>query len=80
MYLLMNKDRGGSSGARNAGLEPYCEILGAELAGKLLSEAVSYALINMHGEPASKCRLLRASNMDMSLLPVLKSTTALQMI
>lgn len=47
----------GSSGARNAGLEPYCEILGAELAGKLLSEAVSYALINMHGEPASKCRL-----------------------
>ena len=54
MYLLMNKDRGGSSGARNAGLEPYCEILGAELAGKLLSEAVSYALINMHGRTGIK--------------------------
>lgn len=47
----------GSSGARNAGLEPYCEILGAEIAGKLLSTAVSYELVNLHGEPASKCRL-----------------------
>ena len=47
----------GSSGARNAGLEPYCEILGAEIAGRLSPSAVSYSLVNLHGELASKCRL-----------------------
>ena len=47
----------GSSGARNAGREPYCEIMGAEIAGKLLPSAVSYELVSLHGELASKCRL-----------------------
>lgn len=47
----------GSSGARNAGLEPYCEILGAEVAVKVLDSAVPYTLVNLHGELASKCRL-----------------------
>lgn len=47
----------GSFGARNAGLEPYGEVLAAELASKIISGAVSYQLTKLHGELASKCKL-----------------------
>lgn len=48
----------GSEGARNAGLEPYCEVMTAELAQHLLGEdAVRYELEYLHGELATKCRL-----------------------
>ena len=48
----------GSSGARNAGLEPYCEVLAAELAQHILgADAVPYELVHLHGELASKCPL-----------------------
>lgn len=47
----------GSSGARNAGLEPYCEVMSAEIAEKLCPDAVQYSLVSLHGELASKCRL-----------------------
>lgn len=46
----------GSSGARNAGLEPYCEILGAEIANRLIKNSVAYELVQLHGEIASKCK------------------------
>ena len=46
----------GSSGARNAGLEPYCEVLGAEIANRLIQNSVSYKLVRLHGELASKCK------------------------
>lgn len=48
----------GSSGARNAGLEPYCEVLASELAGKILdNDTVPYNLIYFHKELASRCPL-----------------------
>lgn len=48
----------GSSGARNAGLEPYGEILAAEFARAFLKEqAVPYNLIQFHGDIASRCPL-----------------------
>lgn len=47
----------GSTGARNAGLEPYCEYLGSELARALTPHAIQYELVRLHGELASKCKL-----------------------
>ncbi len=47
----------GSSGARNSGLEPYCEVLGSEIARIISKNAVSYELVRLHGELASKCRV-----------------------
>ncbi len=48
----------GSDGARNAGFEPYCEVMAAELAGMLLGEnAVQYKLVHLRGELASRCEL-----------------------
>ncbi len=48
----------GSDGGRNAGLEPYCEVMASEVAQRILGkDAVSYQLVHLHGELASKCRL-----------------------
>ena len=47
----------GESGARNVGLEPYSEVLAAELAQKICRNAVSYELAELYGKTASKCRL-----------------------
>lgn len=48
----------GSSGFRNAGLEPYCEALASELARKIMgNETVPYQLVRLHKELASKCPL-----------------------
>ena len=40
----------GQTGARNVGLEPYCEMLGAEIAGKICHDAVSYTTVMLHDE------------------------------
>ena len=47
----------GQTGARNVGLEPYCEMLGAEIAQLICKEAISYSTVMLHGELASKCKL-----------------------
>lgn len=47
----------GTSEAANAGLEPYCEIMSAEIAKRLCKDAVSYDLVTLHGEIASRCQL-----------------------
>lgn len=47
----------GSSGARNAGLEPYCEVLATELAAKLCPGSISYDLVPLYGQQTSKCKL-----------------------
>lgn len=47
----------GQSGARNTGLEPYGEMMASELAVLLCKKAVSYDLVRLHGEIASKCKL-----------------------
>lgn len=48
----------GSDGARNTGLEPYCEAMASEIAVRLLGkDAIPYQLVHLHGELASKCKL-----------------------
>lgn len=48
----------GSDGARNAGLEPYCEVMASEVAQRILGQdAIPYQLVRLHGELASKCPL-----------------------
>ena len=48
----------GSDGARNAGLEPYCEVMASEVAQRILGkDAIPYQLVHLHGELASKCPL-----------------------
>ena len=47
----------GSEGARNAGLEPYCEALASEIAAKVCKNAVVYDAVTYHGKAASRCRL-----------------------
>lgn len=44
-------------GRRTWGREPYCEILGGELAGCLLGDSAAYALTKVNGEIASRCRI-----------------------
>lgn len=59
----------GSSGARNAGFEPYCEVMGSELAVRILGkDAVEYKLVRLHGELASRCELF--SNEKYGYTPV----------
>ncbi len=52
----------GQSGGRNTGLEPYGEVMASELAVLLCKNAVSYDLVRLHGEIASKCRLFTDEN------------------
>ncbi len=46
----------GTSGAYNAGLEPYCEALASELISQCDSESVRYSVVKLHKETATKCR------------------------
>jgi len=52
----------GSSGARNAGLGPYCEILASEVAEKICNNRVTYDLVKLNGEIASRCKLFTDEN------------------
>lgn len=47
----------GESGARNVGLEPYSEVLAAELAQKICRDAVLYEQAELYGQTSSRCRL-----------------------
>ena len=49
--------KGGARGASNVGLEPYSEVLAAEIATHLTDNAISYKLAKLHGRLASKCKL-----------------------
>ncbi|MCD8083879.1 MAG: hypothetical protein LUE86_10315 [Clostridiales bacterium] len=55
----------GQSGARNVGLEPYGEMLGSEIAGKICgnNRAVKYETKMLHGELASRCKLFTDEEM-----------------
>lgn len=46
----------GKSGASNAGLEPYCEVLASELIQKADPECVHYSIVKLHKETASRCQ------------------------
>lgn len=47
----------GSTGARNAGLEPYSEFYAGQLGKILCKDFVSYSLTTLHKKTASKCKL-----------------------
>lgn len=60
----------GISGASNAGLEPYCEMLASEIIQKAGSESVQYSVVRLHKEIASKCRSF--TNEDIGFVPLRK--------
>lgn len=53
IYLM----KGGSSGARNAGKEPYSEYYASQIAQKICKNNVTYTLENFRRRLASKCEL-----------------------
>ena len=60
--------KGGTSGASNAGREPYCEYYTSQIAETLQLNAVHYDLENWKGITASKCALF--TNVDVSYVPI----------
>lgn len=59
--------KGGTSGASNAGREPYCEFYAAQIAETMGLNSVPYGLENWKGITASKCPLF--TNIDISFIP-----------
>lgn len=53
IYLI----KAGSTGASNAGREPYSEVLASQVYEKLCSSHVNYSLKRYHGQVTSKCSL-----------------------
>lgn len=60
--------KGGTTGASNAGREPYCEYYASQIAEAMRLNAVHYDLENWKGITASKCRLF--TNIDTAYLPI----------
>jgi hypothetical protein len=60
--------KGGSSGAANAGNEPYSEFYACQIAEAMGLRTVSYDLENWKGILASKCKLF--CDMDTAFIPV----------
>lgn len=60
--------KGGTSGASNAGREPYCEYYASQIAETMRLNAVHYDLENWKGITASKCALF--TNKDVSYIPI----------
>jgi len=54
--------KGGTSGASNAGREPYCEYYASQIAETMQLNAVHYDLENWKGITASKCELFTDVN------------------
>lgn len=60
----------GTSGAYNAGLEPYCEALASEIINYVDSESVRYSVVKLHKEIATKCKSF--TNEDIGFVPLRK--------
>lgn len=60
--------KGGTSGASNAGREPYCEYYASQIAEKMGLNAVHYELENWKGITASKCALF--TDIDTAYIPI----------
>lgn len=60
--------KGGTSGASNAGREPYCEYYASQIAETMRLNAVHYELENWKGITASKCALF--TSRDVSYIPI----------
>ena len=59
--------KAGQTGARNVGLEPYCEVMASEISQKLCA-GITYDLTKIHGEVASKCKLF--TDEDTGYVPI----------
>ena len=60
--------KGGTSGASNAGREPFCEYYASQIAETMGLHAVHYDLENWKGITASKCQLF--TDKDTSFVPI----------
>ncbi len=60
--------KGGTSGASNAGREPFCEYYASQIAEAMGLNAIHYDLENWKGITASKCKLF--TDKDTSFIPV----------
>lgn len=60
--------KGGTSGASNAGREPYCEYYASQVAETMKLNAVHYDLENWKGITASRCALF--TDVDTSYIPI----------
>ena len=60
--------KGGTTGAANAGREPYCEYYASQIAETMQLNAVHYDLENWKGITASKCALF--TNVDVSYVSI----------
>lgn len=60
--------KGGTSGASNAGREPFCEYYASQIAEVMGLNAVHYDLENWKGITASKCKLF--TDIDTSFVPI----------
>lgn len=60
--------KGGTSGAINAGREPYCEFYASQIAERMGLNAVHYDLENWKGITASKCKLF--TDINTSYIPI----------
>ena len=56
--------KAGTEGYANAGMEPFCEFLAAQLASKLAIPAVPYRLAQWKGKLASVCPLMNTKNVS----------------
>lgn len=54
--------KGGSTGARNAGLEPYSEFYSSQLSKLICNDSVDYKLVKHHDKLASSCHLFTSEN------------------
>ncbi len=60
--------KGGTSGASNAGREPYCEYYASQIAEAMKLNAVHYDMEHWNGITASKCALF--TSIDISYIPI----------
>ena len=60
--------KGGTTGASNAGREPYCEYYASQIAQTMRLNAVQYDLENWKGITASKCALF--TDIDTAFIPI----------
>lgn len=47
----------GTTGASNAGMEPYSEVYASQLAAQICNKSVPYELVTLHKRTASRCKL-----------------------
>lgn len=58
----------GSSGAGNAGLEPFSEVYSSQLGRELCKSVIPYDLSRLHGKIASKCELFTSEKVGFAPL------------